>query len=57
MEPGSFESVYPFEIQIDIVVCVESGRDEIVGTSPVVPRGWGRIRWLKRKGMAVCPLV
>ena len=55
MESGIFEPLDQVEIQMDIVGCVESEHVEMVEISPVVPRGWRRIRWLKRRGIdAVC---
>ena len=52
-ESGDCESVHPFENQMDARAGV--GRQQVVTsrTRPVVPLGWGKIRWLKRREMAV----
>ena len=56
MESGSCGSVDRVEIQMDIVGCVGSKHGGAVETSPVSPRGWRRIRLLKRKGVDVVSL-
>ena len=52
-ESGDFESVYPFKNQIDTRVSVDGKQVATVRSRPVVPLGWRRLRWLKRKGMVV----
>ena len=49
-----FESVYPFENQMDAHVGVVGSGHETVRTSFVPPLGWRRVRWLKRRGMSAC---
>ena len=51
---GSYGSVDQLEIQMGIVGCVDCGHVEAARASPVSPRGWRRVRWLKRRGVIAC---
>ena len=50
-DSGSWESVGPLELEMEVVGCSGSEHVGTVRARPVNPRGWRRIRWSKRRGI------